>query len=380
MRLCILFLVLSFLFSSLGGSSHGATGESLREQWVRVEFKNGSAVEGVIIEEGDLVIKIRARRAIGAATETYAKAEIARITKIDPPSPPEAPTNPTATPTPKPPAGRQIESPLDRLDARGRALLTKRAKWLFRMPDQSIWDGYNANEYRKVIQETLRPADQGRWRVVDGELASKWGLQWTLVQPPKRPAHSQRPGLSPWKRLEIDRDPLRIESPCPPLWVSSTAEFDGRFLLIDEASLDPLPVPKGWTGRYLNVVKSWGEGWFTVQTRGAPAQFWPAEVLVFCDQPSILSAERAVGEFFLWQDAQLSFPFNASSAQGRNRYRVIEAEKLRLTPLQAAALVEDRTIEVHEWEWKPERADPAKGDWISRPLDFKFRRPVAPVP
>lgn len=98
---------LTFSNASTPFAAAAASASSL-QQAVKITFKNGTVIEGVLVEETDGWIKVQVKRAIGTATETYLKSEIERIEKTDgAPAPSPAPSQPkSGTPSPSPsPAG-----------------------------------------------------------------------------------------------------------------------------------------------------------------------------------------------------------------------------------------------------------------------------------
>lgn len=93
MALCGLMAAGGVSFLSGSPARAAAATVAIAPQTVKITFKNGTVIEGVLVEETDGWIKVQVKRAIGTATETYLKSEIDRIEKIDGGSAP-APSQP----------------------------------------------------------------------------------------------------------------------------------------------------------------------------------------------------------------------------------------------------------------------------------------------
>lgn len=91
-----------------------AAAPAFAAETVKITFKDGRVLEGTLVEETDLYVKVQIKRAIGMSTETFQKVDIAKIEKTggEEPKQPDAPATPSGIPSSKPAGdGKQAEAP-----------------------------------------------------------------------------------------------------------------------------------------------------------------------------------------------------------------------------------------------------------------------------
>lgn len=228
----------------------------------------------------------------------------------------------------QPEAAAPTVSALERLPAECREAVKRRAKFVYELPDGSVWDGYWYFEFRRV----LAAYDRAKGKSVPAECAA-WGFS------------------------EERRGPGKKDSRPHPLWrcVSSDKDYT-PFYYIDSG--------KQAGGRQAEVGKEVGERVYEVTLRefpGAsssdslwlPYSFHLGFARIAVEIPAsmgIKEGDELVGEYFFLRDEETPDPKNP----GQRAYKVVHASDLRMTPERYAAAVLEGRVEIVEWDWKKE--------------------------
>lgn len=231
------------------------------------------------------------------------------------------------------------------LSAGVQPLVRQRATRFYRMPDGTIWDGWEAGEYRRIIQHSLTPlakvepaaAAPGTTFVEDHYTGTAWKL-------------STSADVKAWdllSRLGDDRGELRdrvleksdprVWTDAPPLWSSLQArDFSWDFALVDESQPDEYT--RKTHGGYLRITKIWGDDRY--EFTGYTLDRGEVSGMVRVpDSKHYVQKDRFRGEFFLVPDGTVEQPGGVS----REAWNLVPEEQLRMTPDDLAnALIQGR--------------------------------------
>jgi hypothetical protein len=247
------------------------------------------------------------------------------------------------------------------------ALIRQRVKHIYRMPDGILWDGWNRQEFRRVVDRSLRAHDRverGRpapganivedrivgtiWRFRRNADTEAWGIFETLADERSGDlrwpyGQRQRPEDLP---LIATADPRRWKD-APPLWSSAQApDFSWSFALIDEQ--DPDPWTKAVPGSYLRITRDWGDGQYEFE--GHSLDLGRVKGLISVpDHQRQVRRDRFRGTFFLWPAQTVSEP----GGYARDAWLYIPADQLRITPEQLADALIEGAAEIIEWRHRP---------------------------
>jgi hypothetical protein len=245
--------------------------------------------------------------------------------------------------------------------------IRQRALHMYRMPDGVIWDGWNQQEFRRIVSRNLRAHDRierGRpapgativedrvvgtvWRFRRNADTEAWGVFETLAEDRDgnlRWAYSARARGRNDLPLLATADPRRWKD-APPLWSSAEApDFSWRFALIDEQ--DPDPWTKAVPGSYLRITREWGNGRYEIE--GHSTDLGRIEGIVTVPDPlRQVRRDRLRGVFFLWPRGSVSEP----GGYARESWDYIPADELRITADELAAALIDGAAEIIEWRHK----------------------------
>lgn len=247
-----------------------------------------------------------------------------------PPAPPLAPPaddTPPAAPSPAP------DSALAKLPAEARAKATRRAKFVYRLPDGSVWDSSLYCEFRDVLREfDALPKD-----AQPSPRARAWGFKAGSRQvgkAEKRPDplwHTLSPGrhaYTPFIYINTAHTTAADKGHKPMITIEKEVAPRYFQILISE-------YPKAATGRLPVTFSSLGMSRCTA--------YVPAEIRA---RPG----DALLGEFFLTADPDLPRPERAQ--EGTPLYRLTHAARFRLNPEQYAQALLAAEVELIEWSFR----------------------------
>jgi hypothetical protein len=252
-------------------------------------------------------------------------------------------------------AAAQPGSAMEALASPPHGLIRQRAAHFYRMPDGTIWDGWNQQEFISLVRrhlsavEVRRPgtaapgiplresrAVRTEWRVARNLNTEAWGFFRHLAMADT--------AVISGKRLEAaDR---RKWKDAPPLWSSrDSGDFTWDFALIDERSPDPYT--RREHGSYLKITRIWGDGEYEVE--GYSLDLGRISGIVTIHDPqSRVQRDRLRGEFFLWPGDVVTEPGGFS----RRSWTYIPASELRLTAEELADVLINGSAEIAEWKYR----------------------------
>lgn len=266
-------------------------------------------------------------------------------------------------------ASLQPGSALEALASPPPGLIRQRAQHFYRMPDDTIWDGYYAQEFRRIIDRNLRQHERRErgqpapgstivedrivgtiWRFRQHRDTEAWGIFSTLAgedgdlrwpYAAGRPREGDRPLLE-----TADR---RRWKDVPPLWTSRDAtDFTWDFAFIDENNPDTYT--RRTHGNYLRITRVWDNGQFEVE--GYSLDLGRIEGIVSIPESQrpqqFIQRDRFRGTFFLWPEGTVEQP----GGYARQAWRYIPADELRLTPEELAQALIDSRAEIIEWNFQ----------------------------
>jgi hypothetical protein len=256
-------------------------------------------------------------------------------------------SQPTApAPAVSPPAPLQLRN----LHQQTAAVLRKRAKTYYRMPDGSVWDGWACAESRAAIDKAIRQVEIKRQdglhvetirrelQVVDKQLASKWRLSSDSMDSVFLASGSTcaTGGTDGGPRYWYNAKAAANDDPLP-------------FIFVEDAAKVPRAIGARSSFFTFRVSQAFANGVYAVHgTRG---------MAVRLDSPSRLKGEELVGTYFLLPDESVTPPDAGDSNRYRG-YRVIDADALRLTPEALLEAIQKKETVLYEWVYA--RHEPAE--------------------
>jgi hypothetical protein len=232
-------------------------------------------------------------------------------------------------------------------------IVRQRAMQFYRMPDGTIWDGWYAAEYRKLLSKSLKPytkleappVNPGQGIVEDHATGTAWKLK-------------SSPDILAWDliaRLADEREELRENilehsdprtwTDAPPIWSSLQAhDFSWDFALVDEAEPDEY-TRKTHQG-YLQITRVWGDDRY--EFTGYTLDRGPVSGMIQApDAHRFINKDRFKGQFFLW-------PLGNVDAVGNSReaWRLIPVEELRMSPDDLADALIAGKAELATWTYE----------------------------
>lgn len=242
---------------------------------------------------------------------------------------------PAAPPDNPPPAAASpaADSALAQLSSEARAKAARRAKFVYRLPDGSVWDSALYCEFRDVLREfDALPKD-----AQPGPRVRAWGFKAgsrQIGKADKRPDplwHTLSPGphdYTPFIYINTAHTTAADKGHKPMITIEKEVAPRYFQILISE-------YPKEAVGRLPVTFSSFGMSRCTA--------FIPAEIRA---RPG----DALLGEFFLTADPDLPRPERAQ--EGNPLYRLTHAAKFRLNPEQYAAALLAAEVEMIEWSFR----------------------------
>lgn len=250
------------------------------------------------------------------------------------------------------PGDSDRQTALSQLSAEARAKAARRAKFVYRLPDGTVWDSFMYCEFR----EALRDFDATPAGAQPSSRARAWGFRAGsrgVAGPDERP-HPLWHTLSPGRHDSL------------PFVYVNTAHATAA----DKGS-KPMA----------QIEKEVADRWFVVYVQEYPkseigrlpvsfASLGAARIVV--NVPREVTARvggSLEGEFFLVSDGDLERPRGAPDGHRIARY--VHASRLRLNPEQYAAALLAGEVEMFEWSFR--RTTDRMGE------KFEWSRRVVPV-
>lgn len=254
---------------------------------------------------------------------------------------------------------------LSSLPTAARPIASQRARYVYRLPDNSIWDSFYYLEFRKVLSEfdglpkgTPIPASVAAWGFASTHRGPatpplRPAPLWHTLQPPPENSH-----LTPFIYINTAAQSSKSRSTEPVLKIGKESE-PGVFAF----TFTEYP---GKQDAFVNLPCSVSLGYATGSVR-LPPTLRPA------------SDGSLTGEFFLIRDdSATNQPKSDSPRQIR---KLIHAQDLRLSPDQYAGELLARRAELVQWSFK--RTTARLGDsytWTRTPLEIPAPPPPPPNP
>jgi hypothetical protein len=230
-------------------------------------------------------------------------------------------------------------------------MVRQRALHFYKMPDGTVWDGWEEFQYRQIIARSLTPltklepghAAPGTAFVEDKPVGTAWRITpnadvkaWDLLA---------RLGDDRGELREriLERADPRTWNDAPPLWSSLQGrDFSWDFVLVDEDHPDEYT--RQTNGSYLRITRIWGDDRFEFKGYSLDR----GEVFGVVTVPNSkrwLREDRFKGVFFLWPEGTLDQPGGTT----REAWRLIPEDELRMSPDDLAdALIAGRA-ELTTW-------------------------------
>ncbi|HMN42433.1 MAG TPA: hypothetical protein PKE29_16455 [Phycisphaerales bacterium] len=250
----------------------------------------------------------------------------------DAPAPPAAPSTSTPTPTPTPAPSSPT---LTNLPLPARESASKRARFVYRLPDNSVWDSFYYVEFRRVLADydmlakgVPLPASCESWGFTSNrrgptDKSERPAPLWHTLQPP-RATTPYTPFIYVNESLLSAKDRKRGpmlkcgKETAPHVYEFRFSEYPGSDHAVGRL---PLAINLGYASGLLRL----------------PTSIRPA------------ADGSLTGEFFLVSDPTAAT--DAKSKNGHPGLKLIHAQDLRLTPDQYAAELLTRRAELIQWSF-----------------------------
>jgi hypothetical protein len=256
----------------------------------------------------------------------------------------------------------------------------QRSMHFYRMPDGTIWDGWQAAEYRRILSRCLKPLDKiEREHAAPGTTFAEdkvVGTAWRISPLPEVKAWDLPARLGD-ERGEVQEQGIENADPrtwtdAPPLWSSLQGrDFSWEFALVDEDHPDEYT--RATHKNYLEITTAWGDDRY--EFKGHTLDRGPVYGLVSVPDSRLwVRKDRFKGVFFLWPDGYADQPGGVN----RPAWRLIPADELRMTPDDLAdALISGKAELV---TWTRERIRDDKYLWKRSTRQIDLAAPPAPKP